>query len=169
MPRIKYCNHRNCQIIVPANQRYCEAHKPKFNKAKVITNSIQQSLVSKQSYKNYNNTQRDPELETFYHSPQWKQVRQYINVRDMNMCQVCSNAVTDRKIVDHIHPAKLSPTERLDQANLWTLCYQCHNHKTKLEQSIKAKPNGDNILKHATKEWWISAINNQRNKRYKRV
>lgn len=167
MPRIKYCNKHNCHNIVKANESYCLDHKPKFDKSKVITNSIQRERVARDAYKNYNASKRDPELETFYHSKSWQQVRQYINVRDMNMCQVCNNAVTDRKIVDHIHPAKLSPSERLERANLWTLCYACHNHKTRLEESIKLKPNGDNILKHATKEWWIIAINNQRKKNKK--
>ncbi|WP_392390888.1 HNH endonuclease [Lactiplantibacillus plantarum] len=76
----------------------------------------------------------------------------------MATCQVCGNAVTDRKIVDHIHPLKVSNEERLSQDNLWTLCYRCHNIKMNLEESIKEQSKGANKLKHISREWWQKAI-----------
>ncbi|WP_080468822.1 HNH endonuclease [Lactiplantibacillus plantarum] len=106
----------------------------------------------------YNVTTRDPEANSFYHSVQWQHMRDYVYARDMGMCQVCGNAVTNRKIVDHIHPLKASPSEKLDKNNLWTMCYRCHNIKTSLEESIKSQPNGDNKLKHISKQWWQKAI-----------
>ncbi|WP_260202196.1 HNH endonuclease [Lactiplantibacillus pentosus] len=106
----------------------------------------------------YNHTTRDPEANAFYHSVQWQRMRDYVYARDMGMCQVCGNAVTDRKIVDHCHPLKVAPDEKLDKDNLWTLCYRCHNIKTQLEESIKGQPNGNNKLKHISKQWWVKAI-----------
>lgn len=106
----------------------------------------------------YNHTTRDPEANAFYHSTQWQHIRNCVYSRNMGMCQVCGNAVTDRKIVDHIHPLKVAPNEKLDKDNLWTLCYRCHNIKTQLEESIKSQPNGDNKLKHIGKQWWVKAI-----------
>lgn len=106
----------------------------------------------------YNHTTRDPQANAFYHSVQWQRMRDYVYSRDMGMCQVCGNAVTDRKIVDHIHPLKVAPDEKLDKSNLWTLCYRCHNIKTNLEESIKQRDNGDTKLAHISKQWWVKAI-----------
>ncbi|WP_414018266.1 HNH endonuclease [Lactiplantibacillus plantarum] len=106
----------------------------------------------------YNHTTRDPEANAFYHSKQWSTVRGFIYSRDLACCQVCGQALDDRKIVDHIHPLKVAPDEKLDKNNLWTMCYRCHNIKTQLEESIKSQPNGDNILKHASRQWWQKAI-----------
>lgn len=106
----------------------------------------------------YNATTRDPQANAFYHSVQWQHMRDYVYSSDMGMCQVCGNAVTDRKIVDHIHPLKASPSEKLNKDNLWVLCYRCHNIKTQLEESIKSQPNGDSKLAHISKQWWQKAI-----------
>ena len=106
----------------------------------------------------YNAVTRDPEANAFYHSASWQRMRDYIYARDMATCQVCGQALDDRKIVDHIHPLKVAPNEKLDKANLWVLCYRCHNIKTQLEESIKASPNGNNKLKHISRDWWQKAI-----------
>lgn len=106
----------------------------------------------------YNHTTRDPQANAFYHSVQWQRMRDYIYSLNMACCQVCGNAVTNRKIVDHIHPLKSSPSEKLDKGNLWTLCYRCHNIKTQLEESIKSQPNGNIKLAHISKDWWVKAI-----------
>lgn len=106
----------------------------------------------------YNRHVRSKEVDAFYHSAQWQHMRDYIYSRDMAMCQVCGQALDDRKIVDHIHPLKVAPNEKLDSDNLWTLCYRCHNIKTDLEQSIKSQPNGVNKLKHISRDWWKKAI-----------
>ncbi|MHA3852992.1 HNH endonuclease (plasmid) [Lactiplantibacillus plantarum] len=76
----------------------------------------------------------------------------------MGICQVCHSAVTNRKIIDHIHPLKVTPNGKLDKDNLWTLCYRCHNIKTNLEESIKSQPNGSTKLKHISRDWWVKAI-----------
>ncbi|MDO7806440.1 HNH endonuclease signature motif containing protein [Lactiplantibacillus pentosus] len=106
----------------------------------------------------YNHTVRDSQANTFYHSAQWQRMRDYIYSRDLATCQVCGNAVTNRKIVDHIRPLKVAPSEKLDKDNLWVLCYRCHNIKTQLEESIKEQSNGNNKLAHISKAWWVKAI-----------
>lgn len=164
MPRIKYCNHRGCTNLTKPNERYCTEHKPKLTPDKLYRTNSQRKLITNQYQKQYNRTNRDEQADEFYHSSQWKQVRQFIVARDMNIYQVCGNVNTDRKIVDHIHRLKSSSDEKLDHDNLWTLCYDCHSIKTRLEQSIENKPNGNNILKHATKTWWTNAIKNQKKK-----
>ncbi|QSE54048.1 HNH endonuclease (plasmid) [Lactiplantibacillus plantarum] len=106
----------------------------------------------------YNATTRDPQANAFYHSVQWQHMRNYIYSRDLGTCQVCGQALTDRKIVDHIHPLKVAPNEKLDKDNLWVLCYRCHNIKSNLESALKGKPNGVNKLKHISRDWWKKTI-----------
>ncbi|WP_340137593.1 HNH endonuclease signature motif containing protein [Lacticaseibacillus paracasei] len=116
------------------------------------------AIKSKQA-KQYDMNKRDPEAVAFYHSSQWKRVRDYVYSRDLATCQVCGNVVTDRKIVDHIIKRHLlTNTEALDSSNLWTLCYKCHFRKTKLEQLISQKPNGDIKLRHLDRFWWTKVL-----------
>lgn len=163
---MKHCNWGGCNKVVPKNQSFCDKHEAMNEQRKAdykaSLNRRDQTDAGKQVRKDhqayYNHVRRDPEANTFYHTKQWQSVRDYVYSRDMATCQVCGNAVTDRKIVDHIHPLKVSNEERLSQDNLWTLCYRCHNIKTNLEESIKEQSNGVNKLKHISREWWQEAI-----------
>lgn len=60
-------------------------------------------------------------------------------------------------IVDHIIPRRLVD-DPLDPSNLWCLSRSEHVIKTKVEQDILVQPNKENILKHASEQWWIKAI-----------
>lgn len=164
--RVKYCNHRGCTELVPAKERYCEAHKPKFDVKKVVGDERQQAVYKRLSQKEYNENKRDQDANKFYNSTSWKQVRNYVVARDFNICQVCGNVATDRKIVDHIHRLKSSNDERLDTNNLWTLCYRCHDIKTRLEREIEQRSDGENVLKNATKDWWKFQIKHEIEKRH---
>lgn len=145
---------------------FCPTHRQADLERKqnyISTKTKRESTVKGRQLKqarmsHYNHTTRDPEANAFYHSTQWQHIRNYVYARDMGMCQVCGNAVTDRKIVDHIHPLKVALNEKLDKDNLWTLCYRCHNIKTQLEESIKSQPNGNNKLAHISRTWWVKAI-----------
>ena len=164
--RLKHCNWRGCTRLVKQGTDFCPTHKQADLERK--QNYIKQRDKVKSTHKgkqltashmaHYNSTTRNPEANAFYHSKQWSTVRDYVYAHDMATCQVCGNAVTDRKIVDHIHPLKVAPDEKLDKSNLWTLCYRCHNIKTSLEESIKSQPNGNNKLKHIGRDWFVKAI-----------
>ena len=166
MTLMKHCNWGGCNKVVPKDQSFCDKHEAMNEQRKAdykaSLNHQSQTDTGKQVRRDhqayYNHVRRDPEANAFYHTKQWKTVRDYVYARDMATCQVCGNAVTDRKIVDHIHPLKVSGEERLSQDNLWTLCYRCHNIKTNLEMKIAAKDNGNTILKHAKREWWQKII-----------
>lgn len=164
--RLKHCNWRSCQRLIPMGADFCDEHKQadlarkqnyikQRDKVKSTTKGRQ---LAASHMAHYNATTRDPEANTFYHSVQWQHMRDYVYSRDMGMCQVCGNAVTNRKIVDHIHPLKVAPNEKLDKDNLWTLCYRCHNIKTQLEESIKEQSNGNSKLAHISMQWWVKAI-----------
>lgn len=163
---MKHCNWGGCNKVVPKSQSFCDKHEAMNEQRKAdykaSLNRRDQTDTGKQVRKDhqayYNHVRRDPEANTFYHTKQWQNVRDYVYSRDMAICQVCGNAVTDRKIVDHIHPLKASNEERLSQDNLWTLCYRCHNIKTNLEESIKEQSNGVNKLKHISRDWWKKTI-----------
>lgn len=164
--RLKHCNWLHCLRLVKQGVDFCDEHKQASieRKKEYISTKTKRESTTKgkqlaaSHMAHYNATTRDPEANAFYHSVQWQHMRDYVYSRDMGMCQVCGNAVTNRKIVDHIHPLKVAPNEKLDSDNLWTLCYRCHNIKTDLEQSIKSQPNGVNKLKHISRDWWKKAI-----------
>ena len=164
--RLKHCNWRSCQRLIPMGTDFCDEHKQadlarkqnyikQRDKVKSTTKGRQ---LAASHMAHYNVTTRDPQANAFYHSTQWQRMRDYVYSRDLACCQVCGNAVTNRKIVDHIHPLKVSNEERLSQDNLWVLCYRCHNIKTQLEESIKASPNGNSKLAHISKQWWVRVI-----------
>lgn len=164
--KLKHCNARGCTKLVKQGTDFCPTHqaadlqrKQSYIKQRDKAKStVKGKQLANAHMAHYNAVTRDPQANSFYHSTQWKRMRDYIYSRDMGMCQVCGNAVTNRKIVDHIHPLKASGDERLSQDNLWTLCYRCHNIKTTLEESIKEQSNGVNKLAHISKQWWVKAI-----------
>ncbi|WP_225423317.1 HNH endonuclease [Lactiplantibacillus pentosus] len=164
--RLKHCNWRGCQRLVPQGVDFCDEHKQadmerkqayikQRDKAK---STVKGKQLAASHMAHYNHTARDEQANAFYHSVQWSRARDYVYSRDLATCQVCADAVTDRKIVDHIHPLKVAPSEKLDKDNLWVLCYRCHNIKTQLEESIKSHPNGNNKLAHISRGWWQRAI-----------
>ncbi|WP_427883838.1 HNH endonuclease [Lacticaseibacillus paracasei] len=107
--------------------------------------------------------ERDPEAVAFYHSKQWRAVRDYVYARDMATDQVTGEVLGDRKIVDHIVPRRLCTAKQaLDSNNLWVLSYKTHYRKTKLEQLISQKPNGDTKLRHLDKRWWMKILREER-------
>lgn len=151
--RVHLCGHRGCREKLPLAIRYCDKHK-----------SQHQTENTKRYYKQYNSTQRDQEANAFYQSKQWTKMRTYVYSRDMGTCQCCGNVITDRKIVDHIHPLSIAPDEKLNSYNLWTLCYECHNVKTMIEQQVLNSPNGKNKASHVSKEWYKKRILSYRTK-----
>lgn len=154
-----------CHQIVPVGERYCAKHKAmheqewQAKKADYRRSKLAMAIKSKQA-KQYDQTERDPEATAFYHSKAWRSTRSAAFAHDGATCQVCGNVVTDRKIVDHIVPRRLlhSQQEALDSRNLWVLCYRCHFRKTKLEQLISQKPNGDTKLRHLDRQWWTKVL-----------
>lgn len=147
------CGERGCNKYIDIKARYCEEHA-KLHVWK------QSSKEKKQAYKYYNQHVRDKDADSFYHSSKWTRVRDYVVARDMATDQVTGDATGLKTlIIDHVIPLKLCREEQgLDPDNLWCLSKSTHSIKTKMEQSISAKPNGDNILKHLSKDWWTKIL-----------
>lgn len=168
--RLKHCNYRGCDKLVKQGVDFCDEHKQADMERK--QNYIKQRNKAKSTVKgkqlaashmaHYNATTRDPAANAFYHSVQWHKARELAFAKAMGVCECCGRAIGldgKRGYVDHIVAYKVGAKEQsLSQANLWLLCPECHAIKTRLEESIKQQPNGDNILKHAGRQWWQKAI-----------
>lgn len=164
------CGEIGCKRIVNIGQRYCPEHQKRHEqewqrKKTIYRQSKLAQAIKEQRARTYDQTERDPEAVAFYHSKQWKKVRDAVFARDGATCQVCGNIVQDRKVIDHVIPLKQCKAKQaLDSSNLWTLCYRCHYRKTKLERSISQKANGDNKLKHLDRQWWTKVLREERGK-----
>jgi len=146
--KVSHCNERGCRALVPQGERYCSEHA----KLHQWTGGSNQK-VKRDEYRNYNMNRRDEEANSFYHSKQWKTVRDYVVARDMYTDQV-TGKVSDELIVDHVIPRRLlSKDEQLDTGNLWSLSRGTHTIKTRMEQHMT-----DNQLKHCSKEWWKKVL-----------
>lgn len=82
---------------------------------------------------NKNNKGRVKELQQFYNSKTWKQVRQNYLQQVNYICERCSSAgvVTPAKIVHHITYLNLNNYQDINVSlsfnNLEALCANCHN------------------------------------------
>ena len=142
--RVHICAHRLCREVIPKSQLYCAKHAPLHQTDRRISN------------KQYDLHYRDQQANAFYHSTQWQSVRNYVFNRDYATCAVCGR--TDNTLIaDHIVRRDLCG-DQLNTDNLWLLCRQCHNTKTRLEVSIMNSSNGKNKLKHISKERWKAYI-----------
>ncbi|MBE1727410.1 HNH endonuclease [Lactobacillus plantarum] len=81
-----------------------------------------------------NNTRRyehDEKTNTFYHSIEWRSIRESALKRDHYLCQVCrrNGIIKQGNTVHHIIPIKNDWSKRLDMDNLETICPSCHNQE----------------------------------------
>ena len=161
-----------CHQVISVSERYCERHRViheqqwQAKKDAYRKSKLGQSIKANKA-KQYDQTERDPEATAFYHSKQWTKVRDAVYARDMATDQVTGDVLGDRKVVDHVIPLRLCTAKQaLDSSNLWVLSYRTHYRKTKLEQLIALKPNGDTILKHLDRQWWTKVLREERGKKY---
>lgn len=155
MPRVHVCQQPMCRRIVPISERYCDRHAPLHQAYQQVSQA-----VKREDNRHYNLYERDTEANSFYHSKSWQQVSNYVKNRDYYSDGVTGQVIPDGKlIVDHIVPRRLlTRDEALNADNLWCLSRVNHNIKTKMEQSIADKPNGDVKLRHLSKSWWQKVI-----------
>ena len=83
------------------------------------------------SSRTYDKSYRNQEADKFYHSRDWKNVRESIRKRDGGLCQQCKRdgRITESNVVDHIVEIK-DGGDKLSLSNLECLCHPCHNRKT---------------------------------------
>lgn len=77
----------------------------------------------------------------FYRSYAWRQKRVDIISRDNKECQWCKlegKVTTDNLIVHHIKELKDRPDLRMDNDNLITVCFDCHEvHHGRIKEPSK--------------------------------
>lgn len=82
---------------------------------------------------------RNKEASKFYHSREWKSVRDKVAKRDGGLCQQCmrDGRTTPYDVVDHIVEIE-DGGSKLNMDNLECLCHSCHNKKTKLHSKARS-------------------------------
>ncbi|WP_212925341.1 HNH endonuclease [Oceanobacillus sp. J11TS1] len=91
--------------------------------------------MAQESDRIYNQYKRNSKANAFYHSPEWRRVRELALIRDNHLCQRClkEKKITKAQVVHHIVELLVDWSKRLDLDNLESLCHSCHNridHKT---------------------------------------
>ena len=116
MPK-KICNHPGCNELVPMTERYCLAHKRD---------------VKKKRDQSYDKDRRNKEFDKFYHSADWKKMRNFVMLEHGGLCCQCAriDMTVPADVVDHIIPIEVDWNARLKRENLQPLCHHCHNKKT---------------------------------------
>lgn len=108
------CKHPTCTALLPDGRSgFCDAHAQHAGEQRA---EIQ---------RHYDQHARDPEAKKFYASAAWKRARA-AKLAAVVTCERCQAAWAE-----HVHHRKrldrCTPAERLDQANLMSLCSPCHN------------------------------------------
>ena len=83
----------------------------------------------------YDRYRRDERSTKFYKSKEWRKIRPYVFGLSHGLCDQCRGRgiITSGSVVDHKTPLKRDYSLRLTISNLWTLCHDCHNKKTRSE------------------------------------
>lgn len=119
MPRKpkKPCKAPGCRNLT--EKTYCEEH----------------DKIRLKSYKDYNRYKRDKDSEAFYNSSPWRKLSKEYRINHP-LCELCLSIgiYTPAQMVDHIVPIRQGGA-RLDESNLQSLCYRCHEAKSKKEGS----------------------------------
>ena len=87
-------------------------------------------ISDRRGYALYDKTQRNKKSDTFYHSTEWKQIREYVLERDDGIDQYLYNTrgiIEAADTVHHIVPLTESWARRCDPSNLISLSTGSHN------------------------------------------
>ena len=167
--RTHECWYRGCHELCTPGHDYCSKHEQEHKQAELQRLHEYHQTEQYHQYHNewqriYNEEQRDPVANAFYHSTQWTKLRDYVKLRDMMIDGSTGKALSDHDyIVDHIIPRKYCDNP-FDESNLWLLSKSQHNRKTLIEQAIAKKPGGANKLRHISRKTWRKWLNEKKPK-----
>lgn len=124
------CNYPSCNELIPYDQSYCSKHE--YKKPIDRTNKQQRHQLNKAIYHKRITSKHEGKYQRFYRSTAWKKLSHHW----LMMHPLCVNCEAHRiyrkgDLVDHIIELRDDWSKRLDQDNLQTLCYACHNRKTR--------------------------------------
>lgn len=76
----------------------------------------------------------------FYKSKQWQDVRQYVLLRDFNLCVRCGNAAEEVHHIIRLTPKNIrDPLVALNPDNLESLCHDCHAAEHEADRTHREK------------------------------
>jgi hypothetical protein len=113
MPMTGRCREPNCHAIVLRPLHYCNKHADKEAEYQVSRERWNNRTNDTKRYKDYNKLKREyndikKEQNTFYHTKQWRSLREVALRRDNYLCQYCllHGRIRKGNIVDHIVPVE---------------------------------------------------------------
>ena len=139
------CNHAGCSELIPYDQRYCSKHQ--YHKPIDYADKEQRHQVNKETYRKRINSEHEGKYIRFYKSKQWSKLsHRWLMLHPF--CVSCEVHGVMRKgdLVDHIVELRDDFSKRLDESNLQTLCYSCHNKKTQIEKRKREKRKSSKIF-----------------------
>ena len=123
----KICFGPSCNRLVSMKEKYCHSCTEIMD------------IEKREKNQKYDEYIRDDHTVKFYHSKEWKRVREAALVRDHFLCQKClnDNIINSAEIVHHIIEVKEDWSKRLDIINCESVCKRCHNSlHAKMEHCI---------------------------------
>lgn len=169
MPRVRTCRAVDCKRLASPGHLYCDAHvdqeRAYLSRREAYLKSRQGNpKKAKQQQWAYNHIKRysrpvKAEQNKFYHTKAWTSLREVVLKRDYHLCQYCQamGKMTTGNIVDHVIPIEYDPADMRNADNLVTCCRDCHQLKTRWEQSYYGTGQG-NTMKTVAKVSDVSAI-----------
>lgn len=125
------CKHSTCQVYLK-QRGYCTQHEAE-GKALEAPRIAEQQAQKKAIDVYYDQHRRNKSAKQFYNSSAWQYARK-LRLTDSPVCEYCKIAFAQH--VHHVKPlAECDSFERLDQANLMSVCAPCHNQI----EAIKSK------------------------------
>ena len=140
MPRIRQCRYHDCKRPAYVPKHYCSVHaKYEAEYEKRRQQVFNKKNPKKTKYYNQVIRKRNPikaKQNRFYHTKEWRTMREVILKRDYYLCQYCKamGLQNEGNVVDHVLPVEKFPEHMRDGKNLVTCCRDCHYWKTRWEE-----------------------------------
>lgn len=139
MPRVRRCKANGCHEFAMYPEHYCSKHKDLEQ---------HEHQRDKQTTWHYNHVTRyrndvKARQNKFYHSKEWRLIRQEVLQRDFSLCRYCRH--NPANVVDHIVPIEFDSSKMRDLDNLASCCRDCHQIKTRWEQSYYGTGLGNSL------------------------
>lgn len=116
----KFCAWSGCKEIVPINKLYCDKH---------TAAAEAQEAQRQSSYDKRVRLTRDKQYHSFYLSPEWERMKQYIHNKYHGLCLYSlyvHDTIVQADAIHHIVPLKDDWSKRLSTGNLIPLGGSVH-------------------------------------------
>lgn len=141
MPRVRRCRYQGCHSFAMMPNHYCAKHISHESEYRQKRMKFAKRHSNPQAQWRYNHITRNrnpikAEQNQFYHTKQWKDMREIVLNHDYHLCQYCKalGIVKEGNVIDHVLPVERFPDHMKDLKNLVTCCRDCHYWKTRLEE-----------------------------------